>query len=235
MAELRERAGNLLDSSCQTVVNTVNTAGVMGRGIALEFRYRYPEMFADYEQKCKSGKVRIGELSIWKRTSPWIVNFPTKTDWQLPSKYEYVEAGLRRFATFYREEGIQSIAFPPLGASLGGLDWERVKALMWKWLGPLPDLEVDVVRFDESASDKWFDALCDNTRGWSRADFQSELNLPKAQAFLVAEALDSGQLCQMVQLQAIRGIGERSLEKIYGFVRAHLAGSPTSGRGLFGA
>ncbi len=234
MAELRERFGNLFDSSCPTVVNTVNTAGVMGRGIALEFRYRYPDMFADYEQQCKAGRVRIGELSIWKRSSPWIVNFPTKTDWQLPSKYEYVEAGLRHFATFYREQGIRSVAFPPLGASLGGLDWERVKALMWKWLEPLPDLSVEVVRFDDTAADKWFDALCDNTRGWSRGDFQTELALPKIQANLIAEALESGQLCQMVQLQSIRGIGERALEKLYAFVRAHLAGAPAPSRGLFG-
>jgi O-acetyl-ADP-ribose deacetylase (regulator of RNase III) len=234
MAEICERFGNIFDSARPTIVNTVNTAGVMGRGIALEFRYRYPEMFADYQQKCKAGIVRIGELSIWKRSSPWIINFPTKTDWKLPSKYDYVEAGLRRFATFYRQEGIHSIAFPPLGASLGGLDWERVKALMWQWLEPLPDLSVEVVRFDESASDKWFDALCANTRGWSRADFQSELGLPKAQATLVSEALDSGQCCQMMQLQGIKGLGERSVEKLYEFVRAHMTGGPAPSRGLFG-
>jgi O-acetyl-ADP-ribose deacetylase (regulator of RNase III) len=235
MAELRERTGNLFDSTCSTLVNTVNTAGVMGRGIALEFRYRYPDMFAEYETQCKAGQVRIGELSIFKRSCPWIVNFPTKTEWQLPSKYEYVEAGLRRFSTFYREEGIRSIAFPPLGASLGGLDWERVKALMWKWLEPLSDLQIEVVRFDPSASDKWFDVLCENTRGWSPADFQSELGVPKAQATLVSKALGSGELCQMVQLQAVKGIGERSLERLYGFVRTHLAGGAAASRGLFGA
>lgn len=152
----------------------------------------------------------------------------------MPSEYEYVEAGLRRFATFYQEEAVKSVAFPPLGASLGGLDWDRVKELMWTWLEPLPDVEIEVVHFDESASDKWFDTLRANTRGWSQSDFQSELGLSKTPAALIAEALDLGQLNQMVQLQAIRGIGERSLEKLYAFVRMHLAGAPAPGRGLFG-
>ena len=207
MAEIRERMGNLFDCDCQVVVNTVNTAGVMGRGIALEFRYRYPDMFDDYARRCAAGEVQVGSLTLWKRSTPWILNFPTKTDWRLPSKYEYLEAGLQCFATLYTRERIDSIAFPPLGASLGGLELERVTVLMRRWLEPLPHLVVHIVRYDESAGDRWFDTLSACARGWSPADFHTELGLLKAQAALVAEVLKSGELSQMSQVNSRQSRG----------------------------
>ncbi|MEI7656892.1 MAG: macro domain-containing protein [Phycisphaerae bacterium] len=233
MADIREQVGNLFASPTQTLVNTVNTMGVMGRGIALEFRFRFPAMFAEYERQCQAGRLQIGDLLVWKASTPWVVNFPTKTDWKLPSRYEYVEAGLRRFAAIYAAEQITSVAFPPLGASLGGLDWDRVRDLMYRHLSPLANLSVTIIRYDERAGDRWFDLLVEETRGWTGSDFNQTLGLSKPQAALVAEALSSGALCQMAQLQSIKGLGEKSLERLYGFVRSRLEGGPAASTGLF--
>ncbi len=88
--------GDLFDSGAQTLVNTVNTVGVMGKGIALEFKRRYPDMFADYQRRCAEGAVRLGEPYLWRGLlEPWIVNFPTKEHWRSASRIDDVERGLR--------------------------------------------------------------------------------------------------------------------------------------------
>jgi O-acetyl-ADP-ribose deacetylase (regulator of RNase III) len=128
----------------QTLVNTVNCKGAMGAGVALEFKLRYPEMFADYAGRCRRGEVKPGVPYLYKAYGgPWILNFPTKLHWRDPSRIEWVEAGLERFASMDREEGITSAAFPPLGCTNGGLAWDRVRPLMERYLGPL-DVKVAV-------------------------------------------------------------------------------------------
>lgn len=132
-------AGSLFNSPAQVLVNAVNTHGVMGKGIAAEFKRRYPEMFADYHQQCKLGMLQIGMLWVYKSPGKSILNFPTKKHWRDPSKPEYIEAGLERFSTEYAQLGIRSIAFPALGCGNGGLDWERViKPMMEDYLNKLP-------------------------------------------------------------------------------------------------
>lgn len=137
-SELRQ--GNLFDFATvvQTLVNTVNTRGVMGKGLALEFRQRYPTMYEDYRQRCRGGQVRVGEPYLYTAQHPWVLNFPTKDDWRHPSRLEWIEEGLRYFVAHYAQWGITSIAFPQLGAQLGGLRWEDVKPLMQRYLDPLP-------------------------------------------------------------------------------------------------
>lgn len=131
---------SLLESRAQTVVNTVNTVGVMGKGLAAEFKQRSPDMFKQYKYWCEQNQLDVGKLWLWKRTSQWILNFPTKRHWRNPSKLEYIEAGLRKFVATYEEQGITEISFPRLGCGNGGLDWEEVRPLMEKYLGPLPIL-----------------------------------------------------------------------------------------------
>lgn len=125
---------DLFSSPAQTLVNTVNTVGVMGKGIAKEFSRRYPQMFQEYEAYCDSGDLITGALHVWRGPDRWVLNFPTKTTWRKPSKIEYIKQGLETFRQNYTRLGIRSIAFPPLGCGNGGLDWREVKPLMVQYL-----------------------------------------------------------------------------------------------------
>lgn len=130
---------NLFYSPAQVLVNTVNTEGVMGKGIAKEFKKLFPAMFKQYQSYCEQKKLQIGTLYLYKTPNKWVLNFPTKKSWRNPSKLEYLELGLQKFIENYTDRGIHSIAFPPLGCGNGELDWEtEVKPLMEKYLKPLP-------------------------------------------------------------------------------------------------
>ncbi|UPV77787.1 macro domain-containing protein [Bacillus rugosus] len=130
---------DIFESPAQVLVNTVNTVGVMGKGIAKRFKQIYPEMFEQYQYFCETKNLDIGKLWIYKSNHKWILNFPTKKHWRSPSKIEYIEEGLKKFVETYEEKGINSISFPLLGCGNGGLDWEKeVKPLMEKYLRPLP-------------------------------------------------------------------------------------------------
>lgn len=126
--------GNIFESDTQTMVNTVNCVGVMGKGLALQVKKRYPSMFNAYEQICKEGLLDIGKLWLYKTDHRWILNFPTKYDWRQPSKEEYLEMGLQKFLDSYKNKGITSVAFPLLGASNGGLDPDVSLKIMRRYL-----------------------------------------------------------------------------------------------------
>ena len=134
-----ERMITYLDSSvfqspAQTLVNTVNVVGVMGKGVAKEFKARYPDMFSEYRELCRSGALTVGKLHIWRSDSRWVLNFPTKTTWKLPSRIEYIEAGLAKFVSSYKDLGITSASFPPLGCGNGNLKWPDVRPIMERYL-----------------------------------------------------------------------------------------------------
>lgn len=132
-------AGNLFTSPAQVLVNTVNTQGVMGKGIALQFKQTFPDMFKDYQDLCECGKIDIGVLWIYKTPHKWVLNFPTKKHWRNPSRVEFIETGLKKFSQRFSELGISSVAFPALGCGNGELDWENtVKPLMEKYLNKIP-------------------------------------------------------------------------------------------------
>jgi O-acetyl-ADP-ribose deacetylase (regulator of RNase III) len=133
--------GNLFESPAQVLVNTVNTVGVMGKGIAKEFRTIYPDMFSEYQRLCEAGLFDVGQLWLYKTHHKWVLNFPTKRHWRQPSKLEYIEGGLNKFAETYHTMGISSVAFPMLGCGNGELSWEQVRPLMEKYL---KNLLVDV-------------------------------------------------------------------------------------------
>lgn len=130
--------GDIFNSPAQVLVNTVNTVGVMGKGIALSFKKRYTEMFTQYRDACDKHKLTIGKLILWYGPDHWILNFPTKEHWRNPSKIEYIEKGLMTFVRKYADYNITSIAFPKLGCGNGELDWNDVKPLMEKYLKDLP-------------------------------------------------------------------------------------------------
>ncbi len=130
--------GDLFDSKAQTIVNTVNCVGIMGKGVALEFKRRYPVMFQDYEQRCVRKEVRVGVPYLFHSIDRQIVNFPTKNHWRSPSRLSDIEAGLDRFVEQYIAWGITSAAFPPLGCGNGGLLWSDVGQVMYQKMHRLP-------------------------------------------------------------------------------------------------
>ncbi len=140
--------GNLLDAEVEVLVNAVNTAGIMGKGIALMFKERFPENFVAYTEACKAGRVRTGSMFVTRVDEPggarWIINFPTKQHWRNPSKLEWVRDGLADLREVIEERKIRSIALPRLGCGLGGLDWEDVRPLIESALGDLEDVEIVV-------------------------------------------------------------------------------------------
>ncbi len=127
-------SGNLFDAEVQTFVNTVNCVGVMGKGIALEYKTRYPAMFERYRELCSQNLIQIGSLWIYKYPEKWILNFPTKNHWRDKSREFYLESGLAKFVETYKDKGVTSIAFPLLGASNGGLDPQVSLDIMVKHL-----------------------------------------------------------------------------------------------------
>jgi O-acetyl-ADP-ribose deacetylase (regulator of RNase III) len=144
--------GNIFDSPAQVVTNTVNTVGVMGKGIALEYKKRFPKMFLDYEARCKNGAVEIGKPYLWEDDKTQILNFPTKRHWREKSELDYIEAGLQYLVVNYQALGICTLALPPLGCGNGGLKWNDVKALITKYFADISDLEVFVYLPRQAAS-----------------------------------------------------------------------------------
>ena len=123
--------GNILDSDSEALINTVNTDGIMGKGIALQFKKAFPANFKLYQKACKDKIVDIGKLLITKDSSlasgtKFIINFPTKKSWRKPSEYSFIESGLDDLLRVTQLNNIKSIAIPPLGAGNGGLEWEKV-------------------------------------------------------------------------------------------------------------
>lgn len=138
------KIGDIFTTKTKTIVNTVNCVGVMGKGIALEFKKRYPLMFEEYKSLCKQKKVIPGRPYYYTDLfGNSIINFPTKDHWKSPSKLSYIIDGLDWFVDNYKELGITSIAFPPLGCGNGGLSWELVGPIMYEKLKDLP-IEVEI-------------------------------------------------------------------------------------------
>ncbi len=170
--------GDLFSSPAQVLVNTVNTVGVMGKGIALEFKKKYPDMFLRYKEQCDKHKLVIGKLMLWYEPDHWLLLFPTKEHWRNPSKIEYIEKGLMAFVRKYADYNISSIAFPKLGCGNGELDWNDVRPLMEKYLKDLP---IDVFIYlgkgeinepEHKYQDKMDDFLKQNARDLSFTGIQ---------------------------------------------------------------
>lgn len=145
--------GNLLDAHTDALVNTVNEAGVMGKGVALQFKETFPDAAREYMDAAKRRDVRVGRVLVTATDvlegTKWIIHFPTKRHWRHPSKIEWVREGLEDLTRVIGELGITSIALPPLGCGNGGLEWQDVRALIEETLGDLEN--VDVLVFEPSA------------------------------------------------------------------------------------
>lgn len=137
--------GNILESDAQALVNTVNTVGVMGKGIALQFRKAFPEMFEEYERLCKTNELQPGRMHVFDRGSTlaprYIINFPTKRHWKARSRLDDIVAGLDALVDELQSRRITSVAIPPLGCGHGGLDWAEVRPLIERAMDRVPEVE----------------------------------------------------------------------------------------------
>lgn len=143
--------GDLFTDTSEALVNTVNCVGVMGKGVALEFKKRWPQNYKIYKKLCDAKELRPGKLFIYENKDllstnepKFLVNFPTKDHWRAKSKIEYISAGLDALVEAIKEYSINSIALPPLGCGNGGLDWETVKPLMVEKLSVLNDVDINI-------------------------------------------------------------------------------------------
>lgn len=144
--------GNLLESNAQALVNTVNTVGVMGKGIALQFKEAFPENYRVYRDACQKKELHVGRMLVVEDSNltsgrKLIINFPTKTHWKYPSEYSFIEQGLQALRTEITNRRITSIAIPPLGSHNGGLDWLKVKQMIET---ALADLDCDIYLYEPS-------------------------------------------------------------------------------------
>jgi len=141
-------SGNILRDKSEAIVNTVNCVGVMGKGLALQFKKAFPENFKQYKTACNKKQIKIGQMYITNfgdmLDKKYIINFPTKNHWRGKSKYEYIESGLDDLINKIHDYNIKSIAIPPLGSGLGGLDWNIIKKMILDKLSPIHDLELNI-------------------------------------------------------------------------------------------
>jgi O-acetyl-ADP-ribose deacetylase (regulator of RNase III) len=151
---LRITKGDILSADAEALVNTVNCVGVMGRGVALQFKRAFPDNFNKYEKACERGEVVPGRMFVVENTEltgpRFIINFPTKRDWKNKSRIADIESGLVAQVNEIRSRGIRSVALPPLGCGLGGLDWEDVRPRIESAMSALP--EVEVILFEPAGS-----------------------------------------------------------------------------------
>ena len=200
------RQGNLLEAEVEAVVNTVNTVGVMGKGIALMFKERYPENFRAYETACKTREIQVGRMFVTatgELDGPrWVINFPTKKHWRHPSRIEWIEDGLKDLVRVVREKSIGSIALPPLGCGNGGLDWQEVRPLIEAAAASLPDVEF--VAFEPTAK----------YQNVAKREGIEKLTVARA---LVAESIRRywvlGIECTLLEIQKLAWFLERSIHR----------------------
>jgi O-acetyl-ADP-ribose deacetylase (regulator of RNase III) len=199
--------GNVLEADAEALVNTVNTVGVMGKGIALMFKEVFPQNFKEYEAACKRQEVQIGRMFVTERENfigpKWIINFPTKQHWRGDSKIEWIEAGLQDLKRVIVEKGIRSIAIPPLGSGNGGLDWSDVRPRIEKALSSLNDIRVIVY---------------EPTSQYQNVSKRSGIEKLTPARALVAELVRRywvlGIECTLLEVQKLAYFLERSVEKL---------------------
>mgnify|MGYP002513162493 FL=1 len=144
---IKFQTGNIFESSAKCLVNTVNCDGFMGKGIAYQFREKYPENNKQYVLACKQGKISIGKILLFEENEKIIANFPTKDKWREKSQYTYIESGLNTLVEEIKVHNITSIAIPPLGCGNGGLDWNTVKQMI---VEKMSKLDINVFIFEPS-------------------------------------------------------------------------------------
>ena len=212
--------GNIFNSKAQTIVNTVICVGVMGKGIALVFKLRYPLMFDEYAQLCKRHLISPGKLWIYKGEpdAPWVLNFPTKYHWKYPSKVEYIEKGLSKFVDTYQERGITSIAFPMLGTHNGGLDKDEVLALMKQYLDKC-SIPVEIFDYNPDAPDDLYELFKSQWNAIPTDQLKEVTGIrTQKQIDTIDSAVNSDSIKSMISLIEYPGIGFVTMQRCFKLV-----------------
>ncbi len=222
MSNITYIKGNIFQSEKQTIVNTVNCVGVMGKGVALGFRLRYPEMFEKYKVFCQNKQLTVGKLWLYKpdNDTQWVLNFPTKIHWKYPSKMEYLELGLQKFVDSYKEKGITSISFPLLGTHNGGLDKIEVLNLMHQYLEKC-DIPIEIYEYDPDAPDELFEQFKKKWNTLSQTEKKKSGIRTAKQIQTIDNALNDSEIKSMTSLTSLDGIGIITIEKCFGLVMGY--------------
>lgn len=211
--------GNIFNSKCQSIVNTVNCVGVMGKGIAQVYKLRYPSMFLEYKEHCNKQIIKPGVLWLYNKqeNAPWILNFPTKMHWKFPSKIEWIENGLKKFLDTYQQKRITSIAFPLLGTHNGGLDTQQVRQLMDKYLSKC-NIEIEIYDYDPNAPDDLFEMFKETWLSLNESEIKTYTGIQSRYARIITEVINSGEIKSMISLANYKDIGPKTLEKAFNYV-----------------
>lgn len=230
MAQICYLKGDIFNSQAQVIVNTVNCKGVMGKGLALAFKQKYPDMFTAYERDCQTGRLTIGRPTLYQKSTPWILNFPTKYHWRNPSKLEYIEKGLAFLVDHYKRAAIKSIAFPKLGVQNGKLSWDDVGPLMAKYLSQMDiDVYVYITEGDREYQHDPVAELKITEHIWqafsdlalSKERLQAEVGLSAAQAKKIAEQRLLGDFKSLADVEKIEKIARVTIAKIDAFTQKY--------------
>jgi O-acetyl-ADP-ribose deacetylase (regulator of RNase III) len=208
--------GNIFTSKHQTLVNTVNCHGIMGAGIALECRIRYPLMFDRYKELCDQRLMKPGKLYLFEGEDRWILNFPTKDHWKLPSKAEYLTSGLKKFVEIYKQKGITSVAFPLLGTQHGGMDGKEVVEIMKGYLDKL-DIPVEIYEYDSKAEDDLMPRFRNAILSQTSLSLKKVTGINISKIEKLKDILDSERIGSMIQLFDQRGLGEATVTACYNY------------------
>lgn len=201
------KKGNLLEANVEALVNTVNTVGVMGKGIALMFKEQFPDNMKNYQKACKQNLLHTGKMFITERTEKnprWIINFPTKQHWKNPSKLEWITEGLLDLRQIIQSKQIKSIAIPPLGAGQGGLPWESVKKQMESILQDMTDVNIIIYEPTET-----YQNITANTRSKMLTPARALI------AELVRRYWIIGMECSLLEIQKLAWFLERAVKLLH--------------------
>lgn len=228
----KELTGNIFNTKAMAVVNTVNCVGAMGKGIALDFKLRYPEMFKDYQRICFQHILKPGQILPYRKSSPIILNFAIKDDWKDPSRIEWVEETLQKFVANYRAMGITSVAFPWMGAMNGGIPVEIIKRLMRKYLSSLPDdIDVEVYDFDPHTPCHLFKALEDViSKRYSSSQLEEVSQIKSRYWEKIFSAMRTNTVSSMNDIchfivDGKRIIGKTNIERLFLFLSNYESGN----------
>ena len=195
------------------IVNTINCKGFMGKGIALEFSLRYPDLLTKYQQKCQKNEINIGKMFYYKTDNQIIVNFPTKDDFKLPSQYDWIKKGIKDFKNTYKFHNIASIAFPPLGCGNGELNFNIVKKIIEEELVMEP-IDIYICLDTNSAEGKELEMI-KNFNDTRIEDFIDIIEIPKTQSTLLVKY--QNKIKRFYEIQNIEGIGTTTYKKLHNY------------------